>query len=252
VGKGWLLRDITRDQEVDRFKSALLAAVGHEVRTPLAAIKGNASSILMDDVIWPAADLKHFAQTIDREADRLARTINHLLDLSRSEAGVLRLNREPLQLPVLARSALARAEAVPLDFRVDIPADLPPLLADADRIEIVLANLISNAAAYGNGVASLKAYTRAGEIVIDISDNGPGIASEELPYVFDRFYRAAAGVKRRAGGSGLGLAICRAFVEAHHGRIWVSSDQSGTTFSLSLPFAATAATQDTRAETGRP
>ncbi len=98
IGRGLLLRDVTREREIDEFKSALLAAVGHELRTPLAAIKGHASTLLQHDVTWSTTDQRHFLQTISGEADRLAKLVSNLLDLSRQEAGLLLLNRGPARL----------------------------------------------------------------------------------------------------------------------------------------------------------
>ena len=238
IGKGILLRDVTREQEIDRFKTALLAAVGHEVRTPLAAIKGHASSLLQDDVMWSPLEQRHFAQTINDESDRLAQVVSNLLDLSRSEAGLLPLNQMPWQVRDLAQRGIERANLNPDDVQLDIPKDTLLVDADGARIEIVFANLLSNAAAYGNGLIRISAHREpgdTGDVIIEVQDDGTGVAPEELPHIFEQFYRASSGLQRRAGGSGLGLAICRAFVEAHGGKIWAHSNASGTTIAFTLP-----------------
>jgi signal transduction histidine kinase len=119
---------------------------------------------------------------------------------------------------------------------VAIPSDLPLIEVDEPRIEVVLHNLLSNAQAYGSGAVRVAAVQDDSAILVRVSDNGPGIAPKELLHLFERFYRAARGQQRRSGGIGLGLAICKAFVEAHGGRIWVESDEQGTTFAFALPI----------------
>ncbi len=216
-------------------KQTLLGAVGHELRTPLAAIKGHASTLLQDDVVWSAADQRHFLQTISNESDRMSELLTHLLDLSRQEAGLLALRRGLWETPELVVRALARL-GLPVDtVRVEFPAGFPRLRVDGQRIEVVLRNLIENAREYGEGEIVVRGRLDASGAVIEVADNGPGIAADEIPNLFERFYRARRGVQRRSGGTGLGLAICRAFVEAHGGRIWVDSDATGTRVSFTLP-----------------
>jgi PAS domain S-box-containing protein len=150
VGRGLLLRDVTREHEIDEFKSTLLAAVGHELRTPLAAIKGYASTLLQQDVEWAPEDQHYFLQTISSEADRLARLVRNLLDLSRQEAGLLLLNRSPVRLQDLLAKLIEQQTQVGSQISVQLPADLPPVHIDSARIEVVLQNLIANALAYAN------------------------------------------------------------------------------------------------------
>lgn len=240
IGRGLLLRDVTRERELDELKSTLLAAVGHELRTPLAAIKGHASTLLQEDVTWPVADQRHFLQTITNEADRLARLVSNLLDLSRMEAGLLLLTRTPARLEDLLTHAMQRLGDPGASLVVEIPDTLPPLDVDGARVEVVLQNLLANALAYGGGAVHISAAQRGEVAVIAIRDDGPGIALDELSHVFERFYRARHGREQRSGGTGLGLAICKAFVEAHGGVIWADSGQAGTTISFSLPLVAEA------------
>ncbi|MEO6457472.1 MAG: ATP-binding protein [Chloroflexia bacterium] len=238
IGRGLLLRDITREHEEDQFKTSLLAAVGHELRTPLAAIKGNSSTLLQEDVEWPPEEQRHFLQTISDEADRLAQLVTNLLDLSRFEAGLLPLQRGSWQLEELVRHATQRVGRLIPNFTADLPADLPLLQVDRPRIEVVLTNLLTNAITYGENSVILRAnQEHEGLVVVRISDNGPGIAADELPHLFERFYRTQRGVQRRSGGTGLGLAICKAFVEAHGGTIWVEGGTGGTTIAFTLPTA---------------
>jgi PAS domain S-box-containing protein len=236
IGRGLLLRDMTRERELDEFKTTLLAAVGHELRTPLAAIKGHASTLLQEDVTWSPADQRHFLQTISGEADRLAQLVSNLLDLSRQEAGLLILNRVPTRMQDLVAKTIERLSHPNVIISLHIPDNLPLVNVDRARIEVVLHNLVANALVYGEGEVGITAERRDDGIVVSVSDNGPGIAPDELPHVFERFYRARHGRQQHSGGTGLGLAICKAFIEAHGGVIWAESSVQGTTISCSLPL----------------
>jgi signal transduction histidine kinase len=238
IGRGLLLRDVTRERELDEFKTALLAAVGHELRTPLAAIKGHASTLLQKDVTWSLADQRHFLQTISGEADRLAQFVSNLLDLSRQEAGLLLLNRGPARVQDLVAKTIERLDHPSVILALHIPSDLPLVNVDSARMEVVLHNLIANALVYGEGEVRITAERRDDVLVVAVSDNGPGIAPDELKHVFGRFYRARHGRQQHSGGTGLGLAICKAFIEAHGGAIWAESNGRGTTISFSLPLTA--------------
>lgn len=235
VGRCLLLRDVTRERELDLFKSTLLAAVGHELRTPLTAIKGYVSTLLQRDVSWSADDQRHFLSTISNEADRLAELVSNLLDLSRVEAGLLSLRRGPHPLKALVARAVERVSPPPTTMRIDIPNDLPLVDVDASRIEVVFQNLVSNAAKYGNGVVDLSATTDGGAVVVSVSDDGPGISPEDAPHIFERFYRARHARRQQVGGTGLGLAICKAFIEAHGGVIRAESNPERTSIIFTLP-----------------
>ncbi len=236
IGRGLLLRDVTRERELDEFKTTLLAAVGHELRTPLAAIKGHASTLLQEDVTWSLEDQRHFLRTISSEADRLAQLVSNLLDLSRQEAGLLLLNRVPIKIQDLVEKTIERLRQPGIMLAVDIPADLPAVNVDSARIEVVLHNLVTNALIYGDGEVRISAERQDDLVIVSVSDNGPGIAPDELPHVFERFYRAQQGRQQHSGGTGLGLTICKAFIEAHGCTIWAESRGQGTTFSFSLPL----------------
>jgi PAS domain S-box-containing protein len=236
IGRGLLLRDVTRERELDEFKSALLAAVGHELRTPLAAIKGFASTLLQQDVSWSYDDQRHFLLTISSEADRLAQLVSNLLDLSRQEAGLLLLNRTPTSIQELVAKTVERINLSEVTISTSIPDDLPLLDVDRARIEVVLHNLLINAMTYGDGEVSISARQQENTIRIEVFNNGPGIPEEELPHVFERFYRSGGARKRHSSGTGLGLTICKAFIEAHGGIIRATNCVHGTTFSFSLPL----------------
>lgn len=119
-----------------------------------------------------------------------------------------------------------------------IPDNLPLVNVDRARIEIVLHNLVANALVYGKDEICLTAQRRDDGIVVSVADNGPGIAPDELPHVFERFYRARHGYQQYSGGTGLGLTICKAFIEAHESTIWAESNTQGTTLSFSLPLVS--------------
>jgi PAS domain S-box-containing protein len=242
IGRGLLLRDVTRERELDAFKTTLLAAVGHELRTPLAAIKGHASTLLQEDVSWSVADQRHFLRTISGEADRLAQLVSNLLDLSRQEAGLLLLNRGPTRMQELLSKTIERLSHPGVMIAVHLPEDLPLVYVDSARIEVVLHNLVANALVYGEGEVHITAERQDDVMIVAVSDNGPGIAPDELPHVFERFYRARHGRQQHSGGTGLGLTISKAFIEAHAGVIWAQSSVLGTTFSFSLPLVSPAVT----------
>lgn len=239
IGYGLLLGDVTREREMDQFKTTLLSAVGHELRTPLTTIKGYASTLLQDDVQWSPGDQSEFLQTISSEADRLAQLVTNLLDLSRIEAGLLLLHREPCRLQDLVVSAARRVHVPSDNLVIDVPSDLPLVHVDRARIEVVLGNLLANAVTYGNGRVEVTAEAGPDDaIIVHVADNGPGIDDDELPHIFERFYRARHGNRRRSTGTGLGLAISKAFVEAHDGTIDAQSSERGSVISFSLPHLA--------------
>jgi signal transduction histidine kinase len=198
LGSGLLLRDVTREHELDEFKTTLLAAVGHELRTPLAVIKGYASTLLQDDVVWTQADQQQFLQTISKESDRVARLVSNLLDLSRQEAGLLSLKCSPVHIPDLLTTTIERLQQPGITFSVQVQPDLPLVNVDSDRVEVVLYNLLSNALTYGENEVFVRVQRQEERIIVAVTDNGPGIASEELPHIFERFYRARHGRQRRS------------------------------------------------------
>lgn len=236
IGRGLLLRDVTREHELDEFKSTLLAAVGHEVRTPLSAIKGYASTLLQEDVTWSLADQHHFLQTISSEADRLALLVSNLLDLSRQEAGLLLISCAPTSLQDIVKKTIELLSHSNARISLNIPDDLPLVNVDCPRIEVVLHNLVTNALIYSEGEVSISAKRQNDTVVVAVANNGPGINPEDFPHVFERFYRARHDRQQHSGGTGLGLTISKAFVEAHSCVIWVESNAQDTTISFTLPL----------------
>jgi PAS domain S-box-containing protein len=239
-GSGIVLRNVTAERQLDEMKSQLLSTVSHELRTPLASIKGFATTLLRDDVQWEPAAQREFLQIIDQEADRLNELIANLLAMSRLEAGVLRMDLGRVELAPLIAEVLAGMElrAQGLTLAADVPGDLPAVWADDRRVRQVLHNLIDNALKYsGSGEVTVRARHEGDVVHVSVSDQGIGIAPDQLGRIFERFYQVAGAAARRAGGVGLGLSICKGIIEAHGGRIWAESTPGrGSTFHFTLPL----------------
>jgi PAS domain S-box-containing protein len=240
IGRGRIVQDITQRYELDRMKSSLISTVSHELRTPLAAIKGYTTTLLADDVQWDSQSQREFLDIISLETDHLTKLVSDLLDMSRIEAGNLTVTRLACDLDVLIREAAQHAHSQPIArLRLDLPADLPPLYADPQRITSVLRNLIENAAKYSppDSPIEIAAGCEAGHIIVKIRDQGPGIPAAHSEHIFSSFYRIENGLARRTTGAGLGLSISRGFIQAHGGKIWLESVDKGTCIAFSLPQA---------------
>ncbi|MGI6741230.1 MAG: ATP-binding protein [Brevefilum sp.] len=216
------VRDITRYRQADELKSEFVSVVSHELKTPVALIKGYVSTLRREDVQWNRDVMDSSLQVIEEEADRLTSLIEDMLDASRLQAGGMQLKRSDLSLYHLAQHLAERMQVQTEQHRiiVDIPEDFPVVLADETRIEQVLSNLISNAIKYApDGEIRVSGQVQQSEVVICVQDEGPGIATGDIPHVFDRFYRSPEN-SRKTKGAGLGLYLAQATVEAHHGRMW--------------------------------
>ncbi len=222
----------------ERARRNLLADVAHELRTPLTVIEGTADAIL-DNLYEPTPDR---IRAIKEEAMLLTKVVADLRDLALAESGRLALERSESDPDELAQRAIRGARGVAdakgVALEVSVAPDLPSLSVDSGRIAQVLGNLLGNAIRHtpSGGRVSLGVSRRSEGVVFSVADTGEGIAVEDLPHVFDRFYRGDRSRSRETGGSGLGLAIARQMVEAHGGRIWVESTPGkGSTFSFVLP-----------------
>ena len=225
--------------ESDRLKSTMLAAVSHDLRTPLVAIKASATSLLDRSVAWTEEDRVEFLRAIDEEADRLTEIVGNFLDLSRIEGGVLVPRREWYDLAELVEEVgdrlQGRAEGRPI--RSEVPDDLPLALIDYVQIRQVLTNLVENAIKYAppGEPVEIAAAHRDGVIEVAVTDRGPGIPDAKREAVFEKFVRL--GTDRRVAGAGIGLTISKGIVEAHGGRIWVEAGPGGigTSARFTLP-----------------
>jgi two-component system sensor histidine kinase KdpD len=239
--------------ESDRLKSALLSSVSHDLRTPLAVIKGAATNLLQEDVGWEAAARREFLITINQETDHLNRLVGNLLDMSRIEAGALNPARSWQDLGELigeiAERLRPRLDGHPLEL--DLPDDLPPVQISYTQIDQVLTNLVENAAKYtppGTPIG-VRAQSVDAEVQVEILDSGPGIPDTMISHIFDKFFRTVE-PERHADGTGLGLAICKGIVEAHGGRIWVENRPSGgARFIFTLPLSSAVISNSIREQT---
>ena len=228
-------------EAAERRRVALIGDVAHELRTPLATIEGYTEGLL-DGVVAP--DAETWALLHD-EVGRLRRLVQDLQELSRAEARQLPLHMRPCHPAELVEQAVARIAPQFAEKGIiltsDVPADLPAVLADADRIIQVLINLLGNALRYtpAGGTVRVSAERLQDAVTFHVADTGSGIAPEHLPQLFERFYRVDKARSRALGGSGIGLTIAKALVEAHDGHIWAASPglNRGATFSFSLPIA---------------
>ncbi|HLF26442.1 MAG TPA: GAF domain-containing protein [Anaerolineae bacterium] len=250
-----LERAMAKAKEADQLKSQLLSTVSHELRTPLASIKGYVTTLIDYRDRLQEATQAEFLQIIDSEADRLRELVENLLDMSRIEAGVLRIHPEPTRLTPVVERALAalQPKLAGRAVTVDSLDALPDVRIDSTRIQQVLSNLIDNAAKYtppGRPIA-IRVAANDTQVTVGVHDQGPGISPEHAEKIFDRFYRIENAGIRSTGGIGLGLAISRGLVEAHGGRLWVeSSAGQGSTFYFSIPVVTdrVASTADGREE----
>ncbi len=233
------VRDITRFREAEEVKSTFISIISHELKTPVSLIKGYAETLRREDAAWDPATIQDSLTVIVEEADRLADLIENLLDASRLQAGALKLNHAEVLVDQLAVRLVEKfkTQSEKHTLSAEFPADFPPVMGDEERLRQVLSNLLSNALKYSpGGKIVVRGRVEPQQVVVGVSDEGPGIAAADLPRVFDRFYRADSDLTKRAKGAGLGLYLAKAVVEAHGGRIWAESTPGrGTTFSFSLP-----------------
>ncbi|MCC6259523.1 MAG: PAS domain-containing protein [Anaerolineales bacterium] len=232
------VRDITHFRTADELKATFVSIVSHELRTPVALIKGYASTLRRDDAKWDKRTISDSLAVIEEEADRLSKMVDDLLDASRLQAGGLSLNQADVALPSLALRVSERfsSQAPKHKINVNFPKDFPIILGDETRLEQVLSNLVSNSLKYApQGEIKISGEALPDQVVVCVSDEGPGIAAKDLPHVFDRFYRSTNAVKHTKG-AGLGLYLTREIIEAHGGHIWADPNpEAGARICFSLP-----------------
>ena len=235
-----LVRDISKFKEADELKNTFISTISHELKTPVAIIKGYASTLNLDGADWDQNVIKESLSVIEEEADRLTVMINDLLDASRLNSGSLKLYRTDIFIPELCSAVRKHMlnQCAGRDIILDFPDDYPVISADEDRIRQVIMNLISNAVKYApQGDITIKGTVQNNYACISIIDEGPGLSAEDLKHVFERFYRSKK-TSNSVKGTGLGLFLCKAIAEAHNGRITVANreDRSGAVFTLYLPL----------------
>ena len=235
------VRDIKRLREVENLRSAFLSMLGHELQTPLSIIKGYTSTLARSDAKWNKKTLREGLQVIEEECDRLSKLVNRLLLASRIESRTVTLKKEPIQLPAMANKVVRRLESVTSihRFQVDFADDFPEVYADPDRMEEVLTNLVDNAIKYSpkGGRIAITGRASGDSVKVTVTDEGIGIPQRELGRVFERFHRGENGQVQKVRGMGLGLYICRSIVEAHGGKIEVSSEAGkGSKLTFTLPL----------------
>jgi len=242
VGAIAAIQDMTPLEELERLRSEFLGMVSHELRSPLAAIKGSASLALGSPIPLEAERARELFEAIDNQVDELTELVGNLLDITRVEAGTLSVRPESLDLGRVieeAKSRFTRAGGAQ-EVQVHAPDALPPVRADEHRIGQVLINLLNNAGSFSPPNAPISVSVEHDEhfVTVRIADQGPGVPREKLPQLFRKFAQVHA--EDRRSSTGLGLVICKGIVEAHGGRIWADSPGpgQGTTISFTLPLAA--------------
>jgi two-component system phosphate regulon sensor histidine kinase PhoR len=236
-----LFQDLTHQRQIEAMRRDFISNVSHELRTPLAALKALTETLQTGALEDPPA-ARRFLEQMETEVDSLSLMVNELLELSRIESGRVPLNLAPTRpvdivIPAYERLRL-QAERAGLSLTMECSPDLPAIMVDATRVQQVIVNLLHNAIKFtpAGGTVTVRAAQQDQELQIEVSDTGIGIAADDLPRIFERFYKVDR--SRASSGTGLGLAIARHLVEAHGGRIWVESGVGkGSTFYFTLPLA---------------
>ena len=240
------LQDMTPLDDLERLRAEFLAMVSHELRMPLTSIRGSATALLDDGFALDPAEMRQFHRIILDQTDRMRRLISDLLDVARIETGSLSVNPGPADVTALVDEARntflsgCRRE----NLYIELPPDLPHVIADRWRIVQVLGNLLSNAARHSDEASriTVTAVVKDLHVAVSVADEGRGVSAERLPHLFRKFSRV--GGEDSSGDTGLGLAICKGIVEAHGGRIWADSDGPGlgTRFTFTIPAVEEAGT----------
>jgi PAS domain S-box-containing protein len=234
------VRDITRFREAEEAKSTFVSVISHELKTPVALIKGYAGTLRRKDAHWDSDTTEESLRVIEEESDRLNSLINNLLDASRLQSGALKLDIGYVALDRLAESVVAqfRTQTPEHLLTTDFPTGFPAVPGDQERLRQVLTNLLTNAIKYSPAAGTIRVggRVRPDHVLVFVQDEGIGIAEADRERIFDRFTRVDNALSRRTQGAGLGLYLVRAIIEAHNGRVWVeSAPNRGSTFQFTLP-----------------
>lgn len=236
-----VVRDMTEERKLDKMREDFIANVSHELRTPISMMQGYSEAIV-DDIAQTDEEKKEMAKVIYDESLRMGRLVNELLDLARMEAGHILLNVESVEIDPYINRVIRKfhglAKEKGIEVTVQLESEEQYFRFDPDRIEQVLTNLIDNAIRHvpDSGTVVIKGKTDERGLYLGVSDQGPGIPEEDLPFLFERFYKADKSRTRGVSGTGLGLAIAKNIIDAHRGNISVKSKLGqGTTFSIFIP-----------------
>ncbi len=235
------IQDMTPIEEQERQRAEFLGMVNHEMRAPLATIKGCATTALASSSVLHPAESQQFFRIIDAQADHMSALINDLMEAAYIETGSLSVSLAPVDLAVMLEQARNMFTGVGHrhPVQIDLPADLPRVQADQQRIVQVVSNLLSNAARHAPETSAIRVEAARNDLFVEVSvaDEGSGIPAERMPHLFRKYARSDRDDRRV--GPGLGLAICKGLVEAHGGRIWAESVEEGpgTRFTFTIPVA---------------
>jgi two-component system, OmpR family, sensor histidine kinase ResE len=237
-----VLRDVTEERQIDKLRKDFVANISHELRTPLVMLQGY-SEALLDEIAETAAERKEIIQVIHEESQRMGRLVRELLHLARMEAGHIQLEPATLSIPDLIQRVLRKFHALARERKMQLVSylaeNLPQVWWDEDKMEQVLINLIDNAIRHTptGGTVQVRVYEKEQKVYLEVEDTGSGITEEDLPFVFERFYKAdKARTRGQSGGTGLGLSIVKNLLHLHGGDISVKSRLGvGTTFIVVLP-----------------
>ena len=237
------LQDMTPLEEMERLRAEFLGMVSHELRTPLTSIKGSAATLTETASDLDPAEMLQFFRIIGEQADYMRDLIGDLLDVARIETGELPVAPAPADVATLVDEARSRFQSGGgrNNLRIDLSPELPLVMADGQRIVQVVGNLLSNAAKHSSesSVITVTVVRENVHVAVSVADEGRGIPSERLPYLFRKFTRTDGDdLGSGVAGSGLGLAICKGIVEAHGGRIWAESEGPGmgARFTFTIPM----------------
>jgi two-component system phosphate regulon sensor histidine kinase PhoR len=238
-----IFRDISRLKQLEEMRKEFVANVSHELRTPLSIFRGYLEN-LQDSPDMPRSELVDNLAVLDRHALRLNALVDDLLIVARLESREMQLQREPIELVTFLAELVddwkLRSSRKNIRMILEVPDILPTLFADVLRVEQVMNNLIDNAIKYtpAGGIVTIRAFAGTSEIRIEVCDNGVGIGPDDLPHIFERFYRVEKARSREQGGTGLGLSIVKHIVQAHAGQVFAeSAPGKGLMIAFTLPLS---------------
>lgn len=243
------VRDITNFRQAQEMQNIFISTVSHELKTPVALIKGHAATLRRDDVEWPSTIVRDYSAVIEEESDRLTELIESLLTASKLQAeGTMQLHRSEVRLDQLAERAVDRfrQQTTRHRFKLAFQKGLPTVLADEGKLRQVVDNLLSNAIKYSpdGGAIEVGGHVAADGVSVFVRDQGVGLSEIDQERIFERFYRVDGALSRRTAGTGLGLYLSRAIIEAHGGTLEVASvPGKGATFTFTLPLQPPSAAQ---------